>query len=544
MLFPRNSGTLNAWLAKPTHKDKEFKALIKSDKQVLPFELDSELDFDGIVYIQPPQDNRPSWANLLDELTGTQIAELSSKTSSAVLLIRTASNLFALTFGYGRFLIKPAFFAQDFGLKTALNTLSPDELKSVNLHTLDDQPIQKQTRTARNSHQNTFGIDIFKDILRSVTGSPREGIQLKNIRGSGPVFSFSTTHALDQLPGTLDEVASYYHKDDYKQAFAWVDNISKVSDPSTRTTLDQELLEAISNNDASIILTITDDIAWDNIVGYSFTRSKRTIHPVLDISNYHTARTPESVSLASIKKDQVFAFDEQGNTFSYSLYNCIYYESAKTDVTYILFDATWYEVDNSFIRRIENTLDEIQECSIPFPPINARKVGKKVRLESEADYNNRAAKALGFYLLDQQEIRSSKAVTPIELCDLLTPKKQLIHAKKRMHKSSGLSHLFAQGMVSAEAILGDKAFRKAARRKLLHLAPKAHDLIPVNKPQGSDYEVVYLLLGEETSMAKKNLPFFSKVSLSRTYDSLSQRGITVSIAGAAKADIEDEQAPD
>ena len=287
MSLINTSGTLNVWLSKPDERGKAFHAFIKPDKHLLPFELDPSLGIDGIVYVQSPEENRPSWATLLDALTGTEMTELSSKTSSAVLFMRTKSNLFALTFGYGRFLIEPAYFIQDFGLKTALNTLNPQALKSVNLHTLDDQPIQKQTRAARNAQQNIFGIDVFKDILRSVTGSPKPGLNIKSIRGSGPVLSFSTRTELKKLPETLDAVTKQYHNNDYKQAFAWVDNIRKVTDSSVKDSLDQQLLEALNNNDASLLLTITEDINWDTLIGFSFTRSKRTLHPELHISNYY-----------------------------------------------------------------------------------------------------------------------------------------------------------------------------------------------------------------------------------------------------------------
>ncbi|WP_423834128.1 DUF6119 family protein [Stutzerimonas stutzeri] len=38
-------------------------------------------------------------------------------------------------------------------------------------------------------------------------------------------------------------------------------------------------------------------------------------------------------------------------------------------------------------------------------------------------------------------------------------------------------------------------------------------------------------MGEDSTTVKENLPFFSKVNLSKAYESLSQRGFAVSIAG-------------
>ena len=60
------------------------------------------------------------------------------------------------------------------------------------------------------------------------------------------------------------------------------------------------------------------------------------------------------------------------------------------------------------------------------------------------------------------------------------------------------------------------------------------NLIPLDGFKSSSIEIVYLILGEDSSTLVKNLPFFSKVNLSKAYESLSQRGFNVSIAGAAK----------
>jgi uncharacterized protein (TIGR04141 family) len=96
-----------------------------------------------------------------------------------------------------------------------------------------------------------------------------------------------------------------------------------------------------------------------------------------------------------------------------------------------------------------------------------------------------------------------------------------------------LSHLFAQGGVAAEIMLGDRAFRKKARAVLGAVDPVARDLVPLDNLRSSEYEIVFLILGDDSATLKQNLPFFSKVNLTKTYENLTQRGFAVSIAGAA-----------
>jgi uncharacterized protein (TIGR04141 family) len=114
----------------------------------------------------------------------------------------------------------------------------------------------------------------------------------------------------------------------------------------------------------------------------------------------------------------------------------------------------------------------------------------------------------------------------------MTSNKQYIHVKHRKGGSAGLSHLFAQGSVSAEILLGDKSFRIATRKVLKRVNDGLQHTVPLNNFKSDGVEVVFLILGEDSTTLKDNLPFFSKVNLSKAYESLSQRGFTVQIAGA------------
>jgi Family of unknown function (DUF6119) len=58
----------------------------------------------------------------------------------------------------------------------------------------------------------------------------------------------------------------------------------------------------------------------------------------------------------------------------------------------------------------------------------------------------------------------AKVGDSIELCDLLTRNRRLIHVKKR-GTSSTLSHLFSRGVVSAELLARESPFRTSARER-------------------------------------------------------------------------------
>ncbi len=527
---------LNVFLAKDKHSKEDFDFFIRKDKKYTEYTLASNLTFSGKLFIQTSKEKKPKWSNFVDTVTGTVINDINTKSSSAVLVIKARERQFAFSFGYGRFLIKDSCFEQEFGIKTALNTLNHDSLKSVDLYTLDDQPVHKKTEAVKNSEVNAFGIDISKDILRAVTGAPKSKVPFKRITGGGAVLSFAHKFSVSELSSIAEMLLGYYKGEEYKENFYWVDNIRKIKDDALINTLNSILLSEITKrNFKQIHISIPEFVDWELVEGFSFTRSKKEVKPVLDSHNYLLNIDEEKVSIDSIKRDRVFIHDVNEEESSFSVFQSIYFECTLTDKNYVLFNGSWFGINKDFASRIDTQLNNIPISTLSFPPIHTWEddVGKN-RIEHEADYNERAAKLGDYYLLDKKLVKSSTTTSSIELCDLLTINKQFIHVKHRKGGSSGLSHLFAQGNISAEILLGDSSFRKAARTVLRKVDSTLPELIPINKLNSSEYEIVFLILGEEPATIKSSLPFFSKVNLVKTYDNLTQRGYNVSVSGAGK----------
>jgi uncharacterized protein (TIGR04141 family) len=97
--------------------------------------------------------------------------------------------------------------------------------------------------------------------------------------------------------------------------------------------------------------------------------------------------------------------------------------------------------------------------------------------------------------------------SPIEFCDLYSDNRRLIHVK-RYGQSSILSHLFMQGLVSADCLLSDSQFRLELNKKL----PASHSIHqPHTRPSLDQYEVAFAIGSTETGQLR--LPFFSRVTL-------------------------------
>ncbi len=528
----KNYRRLNLFMAKPLGDGQIITDLL-ADAPVDMYPMADTLGIEGVLIVRKSAAKRPSWGSLLDEVVGKAIPSITNRSSSAALLLRVDGDIFAFSFGYGRYLLEQSLFVQDFGLRTALNTLDDKSLRSVDLHTLEDQPVQKKSQAARDSDVGVFGIDLLRDVLRAVTGVPKRGIDLKQIAGGDAMFSFGIEMEAADFPELARRVKGYYANNDYKKSFAWVDNVRKVKDDASIDALDAQLVQALSARNPEVMVTLPEIGAWDTILGFSFTRKKDRVRPEIHSADYiNTITDLPSLSIEGLKRDRLFVHDVDDNITEHAVYRCIYFEIADNDKTKIIFDGKWYEVDATFISRITKTLDSVQISTLAFPPIEVWDEGGKSKIEAEGEYNARAAAAHGYFLLDKKLVKTDRATSSIELCDLLTPAKQFVHVKHRKGGSAGLSHLFAQGGVAAEIMLSDKAFRKKARTVLRGINSAAGDLVPLHAIRSADYEIVFLILGEGSTTIKQNLPFFSKVNLSKVFENLTQRGFRVSIAGA------------
>lgn len=115
----------------------------------------------------------------------------------------------------------------------------------------------------------------------------------------------------------------------------------------------------------------------------------------------------------------------------------------------------------------------------------------------------------------------------IEACDIFTKNKQFIHVKNK-GQSAQLSHLFAQGKISAECFISDEEFRKqVATIANAEFGATVFDY--KKKPQSNEFEVVYAIIDDKNSNLENKLPFFSKVNLMLTAQELDRMHFKYSI---------------
>ena len=234
------------------------------------------------------------------------------------------------------------------------------------------------------------------------------------------------------------------------------------------------------------------------------------------------------------KKHYISAKKTNGERFSekWKIFDCFIYETTLQPGAnveqFVLFSGNWYEVEEDFKKEVEDAYEAIQKVMI---------VGHtSCRNERELiEYllNERPE----LLKLDQEKI-NPKGVkyANLEPCDFFSRNREFIHLKDG-HSSGPISHLWAQGVVSAEAFVSDHDFKVKLRRKVKTISDqkegnfKFENLLPTarQKLERGKYKVVYGIMRKPYNDEELGIPFFSKVSLQAAVRRIDELGILVAI---------------
>ena len=500
------------------------------------YDVKGGLGFDGRLYVAPPKQGPPDWLRFVQTGIQGRLAEVTNRTNAAVLLIRRAGRIFAFTFGYGWRFLREDLLEPDFGLKSALNGVQHDSLQSLDSFAVEEQTVHRRSQASRASALQVFGIDVSRDILRAVTGRPREGIALEAIAGSGNTLAISVATDFKGLGALSDSLLSLYRKRTYREHFSFVDFVQRVSDPTQVESLDERVVNDLRSDARTSYFAPPEPIDYGRVhqFGYTGARRQRTVD--MEVATYLENVDEDDISIELLQRHRVSAYgdDEETPFYSWTVYKCLVFEATVGGSRFVLTAGQWFEIDRNFAARITRLAGRIPVSGLRLPDVN--RFGDD-RLESETNYNERAAREdTSMALLDRKTARCLGTTTGIEICDLLSDNGDLIHVKHRKGGSSSLSHLFAQGRMSADALLRDADFRRDGRRYLRQMHASWEARIPANTPNPPNFCVVFALLGSDEDDPAQDLPFFSKLNLVRTFQALSPLQYRVAVLGVPVGD--------
>jgi len=481
----------------------------------------------GYLYIKRPTPNPPKWGKFFAD--HVELREFGRGASpAAVLLLEVEDRWFAVTFGLaGRSLIDSECTEERFGLLVVLNSIPETSVRSIDKTAFDARGTQSRVQTSQEASLEDFGLDIERDLVRAVTGTPEDETLGRRLHGMDALRA-TVNIALDDLPAALVEYNTRHRSKIYKKHFGWIDQIAEVKDTSLKRTLDAKMLEHIQREEFDRCwMAVPEIIDWGMFTRFRYGQRKRNakhhdmhlpamIQELDEISS--DGFVAADVDLQMLQKKRVLCIsDDDMPRDSWTVYKCLYAEIDYNRNSYLLSAGKWYCVNRDFVQEVNDYFAAIPRYESALPEYDD---------DSEGAYNERVAleNTETFALMDKKNIMYGGGPNRIEFCDLYSDECDMIHVK-RYGGSSVLSHLFAQGTTSGELFQLQSDFRELVNDRL----PDSHKLDNhVTPPDRDEYRVVFAIISDQRSDDLK-IPFFARLNLRSAANRLGAFGYRVAV---------------
>ena len=455
----------------------------------------------------------PDWADCI----GTDVRVSSA---SAVLFIRGGNLWFAACFGYGHNFLDKSKVVSDFGLRTALNALDKDRIKSSDIFSPSDHSKQRRTQTVADSSMQGHDIDGYSHILKRITGRVQERYEelFRTITASSESIKISVPGDVDEWEEICSKLHAIYSRDEFEKNFPEVFHLRPVEDKETEDALFEHLIEQIDRQSEEVCLEIPELVDFQEASDFRIIVKDRKKHVFscedLSIKKLYGIMSGlgKAVELEDLGKWELILLDVNGKRKRrFGLLECLVFECEIGNREYHFSHARWYGINQEFSQQLKK-IDDLLRHEINGTELPA------YRHQDENDYNRKLAGTLGGFCLDRKMI-SMHGYDKIELCDVLLVedeagnerKNMLVHVKRKHGGSSGLSHLFQQGSVSLTLLnSGNEKFLEGVRQ----LKPDFNESLPAL--------VHYVIIVDRPG---DSIPLFARISLFKTIEEIqSKRG--------------------
>ncbi len=480
--------------------------------------------------------NAPSWIPFLSEGSADLPESLRTGGAGAVLFLPHQRRTLAICFGHIHIALNDDCFERQFGLKVTLNTVPRARLRTLDTATPDAVTFLKRVHASKDSDLSEFGVDVLRDIARVAGGTPSDPQFARFVAGKD-TLSITCSVNIETLEQKCSEILAAYDKTDYRKDYSWIDNLRVVHEKDLLDELEEKLLEALldlrSGSNADLHLSPPEIVDYTDgapLHYNGFGSSGSTFHS-LSIHDYvsELERCSFKGTVEDIRTRHRIRAKKQGEDVysqKWRVYECFVFETAigsgNSQEHFVLFAGNWYRVHKSFKDRIEAFFSALSTVEIIGPTV--------CRNESELIEDLKATRS-DLLVLDKVPVIPKGVLhANLEACDFFSRDRQFIHLKDG-HSSGPISHLWNQGVVSAEAFVADRVFRGTLRQKVKARERGFEELLPRGNESFDrrDFTVVFGVMRKPYKDGTVGLPFFSKVSLQVASERIQQLGFSLAL---------------
>jgi uncharacterized protein (TIGR04141 family) len=486
------------------------------------------------LFTYPGEEREARWmAHVRPLLADPGVGEpLRNRAAGAVLLLGSNGRVFAITFGTGFHAINPQLIEHDFGLRVAANSVEPTRLKIASARGLGKGHRNAVSYLPTPNEIFALGLLPDEEWIQRFGGEARLPAFAKSINGADSLQVSIEDFQLTDLPAKLSEALTLFESHTYRETFPFLDYFRRETDKATIQELDERIADHIRQRDPDIGFALPDQF---NLSAGSYRLSRRRrarVLPELSAPEVYKAigdLNGWSDPLNQVKVEPYDLADQligpKQNLRSYTVATTPRNIDGQRQ-EYALTADIWFRVDQQYVDLVDryirdNVVDMTDSLRLPSWDDTFLKENVEGRY-AELRYNTWVSQKCGYVLLDT-ELYRGKAGEHVEICDLLTRDKKLI-CVKRMDGSDKMSHLFQQGSVSAQLLLGNDDYQARVMNELHKLDADS------TFGTAAEWTVVYAIATSKPGDLKNIMYFFSRAALKMHSESIKGRGFKVAIA--------------
>jgi uncharacterized protein (TIGR04141 family) len=487
------------------------------------------------------------WCPDASVTTGLELSYTDSR-SGGVLLLGIDGTAYAMSYGSGYLLVPDELKDQRFGLRFVIRRLDSDQVRDLVRRRPDARGRTDSTLVTAGAPVWMFGIAENVEIIRRIGGRAKDlkvafssrDNRAVNVEGSvGLKMPFGVEPEV--LVSDIRECERVCREEEPDERLAFIEWIQPVADATIFAGLDGELeklLDGRADVAEYLVPVVPTSVLEHYGEAHSFTvrigHTRTRPVPTLELEDFlcRTRKQRPGERVTALRTGHVYLNAADDDEISYA--PAIRWLEANVSLgseRYFLMDGSWFQIGVDYVR---TSRDEISRL-FPVTPSVELPAWSLPAKRTEYDYNRSvAARFTGKYLcLDRnQSVRDPLgARSSLEICDLLGPNDELIHVK-RAAGSAPLSHLFFQGLISAQALITGPASVKERFVDTVAGLPNGRALPRDFRPT----KVVYAILMENGKHLTPDTLFpFSQVTLAHAARILHTYGIEVEVIGIPAA---------
>lgn len=501
-------------------------------------------------YLLANTERHPSWAVRLAELF-EGLEDTRNLSNRLIIFLPVEERIFAACFGYGSSALDWSCVEPNFGLRVAARAMSPNAMSELRSRRFDVSARTQQIQVPGGASLRDLYVELEGEFVSRLVGKmesegilfgDREldlGMDVGGVLVASDSIAFQSEVDLEKVVRVLRRFLWLVDSTDTREEFRFVDALKPLrADDGRVRMLDAALAAYLFDwkdersdyrrniRDVLISFAPPDSIAIADIDGVELSRGNDTL-AVADIS-YEALRETlrrfrSRYSVDDLKKIKVIAYNHAGEPIAqaFSLKNWLVMETVLDSERFILTMGRWFSLSEEFTKKLDSDLSMIRDLTaeLNLPPWPATQDGGTKH--HEGDYNE-SIKGPEWVVLDKVRVPSQG--TMVEACDLFHVKGHLVHLK-RWTRSQTLSHLLAQGSISAELMKLDSDYlqnfvKEVEKRSIAHKA----------EAEKAPRSVVYAIGAPEGKSIPGDLPTFSKVNLRHHCKRIRSMGVTPGLA--------------